>query len=133
LLSVEICSKFSEDIENYKGKAVDFEEDLEILLNKFLFLFYNEPFKLNQGETYIESMKKSRELESMESRILNVIITLTSYGDEFTIDRIIQEMGEENTDLIYGGLQSLIENKLIIPVYFKNNLSDFSLRELEKR
>lgn len=121
LLSVEICSKFSEDIENYKGKAIDFETDIEILLNRFLFLFYIEPFKLNQGEIYIETLKKSRELESIESRVLNVIISLTKFTKEITIDRIIQEMGEENVDLLYGGLQSLIENKIIIPANFKNN------------
>ncbi len=124
ILTVEICSKFSEEIEDYKGKAIEFEDDIEILMNKFLFLFYNKPFKLNQGEVYIESMKKSRELESMESRVLNVIITLTKYNKEFTIDRIIQEIGEENTDLIYGGLHSLIDNKIIIPVDFKNNQSN---------
>ncbi len=126
ILTVEICSKFSEEIEDYKGKAIEFEEIIEILMNKFLFLFYNEPFKLNQGEVFIESMKKSRELESMESRVLNVIITLTNYSEEITLDRIIQEIGEENIDLIYGGLQSLIENKFILPAYFKNNNSNSS-------
>ncbi|NVM35233.1 MAG: hypothetical protein HWN81_06535 [Candidatus Lokiarchaeota archaeon] len=133
LLTVEICSKFSEHIENYKGKAIDFEDDIEILLNKILFLFYNEPCKLNQGEVYIETLKKSRELESMESRVLNVIITLTKFSKEFSIDRIIQEMGEQNINLIYGGLQSLIENKMIIPAYFKNKQSNSSLDEFKNR
>ena len=122
--SVDLCSKFSNEIEAYKGKAIEFDDVVEFLLNKFFFLFYNEPFKLNQGEVYIETMKKSRELESMESRVLNVIVTLSAYSEEFTVDRIIQEIGEENIDLIYGGLQSLIENKLILPVYFKNNNSN---------
>ncbi|MFX0156277.1 MAG: hypothetical protein ACFE9Q_17275, partial [Candidatus Hodarchaeota archaeon] len=121
LLSLEICSKFSEDIDNYKGRAIDFEEDIEILLNKFLFLYYHEPFIINQSEKYLETVKKSRELEAMESRVLNVIIALTKFSKEFTLDRIIKEIGIENLDLIYGGLQSLIENKIIIPVYFKND------------
>ncbi|MFX0001783.1 MAG: hypothetical protein ACFE88_16855, partial [Candidatus Hermodarchaeota archaeon] len=124
LLSLEICSKFSEDIDNYKGRAIDFEEDIEILLNKFLFLYYHEPFIINQSEKYLETVKKSRELEAMESRVLNVIIALTKFSKEFTLDRIIKEIGIENLDLIYGGLQSLIEDKIIIPVYFKNDQSN---------
>ncbi len=133
LLSMEISSKFSGEIEDYKGKTIEFGTEIEILLNKFLFLYYNEPFKLNQGEIYIESLKKTRELESMESRVLNVIITITKFSEEVTVNRIIQEMGEENVDLIYGGLQSLIENKIIIPAYFKNNQSYSSLDELKNR
>ncbi|MFX1570266.1 MAG: hypothetical protein ACFFCV_18050, partial [Promethearchaeota archaeon] len=132
LLSREICSRFSEDIENYNGKAIKFDDDIDLLLNKFLFLYFNEPFRINQGETHIESIKKSREFEAMASRVLNVIITLTKFNKEFTIDRIIKEIGEQHIDVIYGGLHSLIENRIILPLYYINDKSPSSPSDLKK-
>ena len=69
----------------------------------------------------MQFLKKSRELQSIESRILNVIISLIKLKKEFTLNRILEEIDEKDTDSVYGGLHTLIKRRIIIPSNFEGD------------
>jgi len=121
LFTVEIDRRFSEKIEGFVGKTIDFKGEIEILLKEFFHLDYTEPFKLIKDKNYMQFLKKSRELQSIESRILNVIISLIKLKKEFTLNRILEEIDEKDTDSVYGGLHTLIKRRIIIPSNFEGD------------
>ncbi len=132
LFTIEIDKRFSEKIENFVGKSIDFEDEIEALLNQFLYLQYNEPYKLIRDKTYVQFLKKSRELQSTESRILNVIMSITKLNKEFTLNSVIEEIEEKNIDLVFGGLNTLIKRRIIVPTYFKDEDSHPLIGGLKK-
>lgn len=115
LLSVEINAKLGDKIENFRGDLSEFESKISILIDEFLFLHFHDPFKLIDDASYMRFLKKGGELKAIESRILNVIISLSKRNKEFTINRIIEEIDEKDIDKIYGGLHTLIQRNIIIP------------------
>ncbi|KKM07843.1 hypothetical protein LCGC14_1729830, partial [marine sediment metagenome] len=121
LLSVEIDAKLGNKIENFKGRLEDFEADVEILLNEFLSLYYLDQYKLIEGASYMQYLKKSRELQSIDVRILNVIIARTKFEKKFTLNKIVEEIDEKNIDAIYGGLHTLIGRNIIVPIHYKKS------------
>ncbi len=121
LLSVEIDTKLGNKIENFKGKLEDFEVDVDALLNKFLSVYLLEPYKLIEDASYMQYLKKGRELHSIETRILNVIIARTKFEKEFTLIKLVEEIDETNVDKIYGGLHTLIGRNIIVPIHYKKS------------
>ncbi|KKL12116.1 hypothetical protein LCGC14_2538980, partial [marine sediment metagenome] len=121
MLSVEIDAKLGNKIEKFKGKLEDFEVDVDILLNNFLSLYLLEPYKLIEDASYMQFLKKGRELQSIEVRILNVIIAKTKFEKEFTLIQIVEEIDEKNVDKIYGGLHTLIGRNIIVPTKYKKS------------
>ncbi len=119
LLSVEIDAKLGDKIEIFKGKLEDFEVEVDILLNEFLSLYYSEPYKLIDDATYMQYLKKNRELQSIEVRLLNAIISKTKFEKKFTLNKIVEEIDEKNIDAIYGGLHTLIGRNIIVPFHYK--------------
>ncbi|KKN20493.1 hypothetical protein LCGC14_0935040 [marine sediment metagenome] len=119
LLSVEIDAKLGDKIEKFSGDLTGFETKINILLDKFLSLYYSEPFKLVDSASYMQYLKKSRELQSIDVRILNVIIARTKFEKEFTLNKIVEETNEKNIDLIYGSLLNLIGRNIIVPIHYK--------------
>ncbi len=113
-LSIEIDAKLGNKIVNFTGDVSVFESKISTILDEFLFLHYNEPYKLIDDASYMKFLKKGGELQAIESRILNVIISLTKISKEFTINRIIEEIDEKEIDKIYGGLHTLIQRNIII-------------------
>ncbi|KKM98334.1 hypothetical protein LCGC14_1158990, partial [marine sediment metagenome] len=118
LVVKEININFSEKIECIMGGVIDFESDIEILLNKFLSLYYNDPYKLIEDENYLQILQKSRELQTIESRIINVIVSITKLEKTFALNRLIEEIHEKNIDMIYGALHTLIKRRIIVPNHF---------------
>ena len=119
LLSVEIDAKLGDKIEKFTGNLTEFESNVDILLNEFLSLYYSEPYKLIKDASYMQYLKKSRELQSIESRILNVIIARTKFEKEFSLYNIVEEIDEKNVDAIFGGLHTLIARNIIVPIHYK--------------
>ncbi len=119
LLSVEIDAKLGNKIENFSGNLTEFESNVDILLNEFLSLYYSEPYRLIKDASYMQFLKKSRELKSIEARILNVIIARTKLEKEFTLNNIVEEIDEKNVDAIYGGLHTLVARNIIVPIHYK--------------
>ena len=115
LLTVEIDAKHGEKVSKFSGRIDGIDSKIKILLNEFLFLYFNEPFKLIDDAGYMKYLKRGGELQSMESRILNVIISITKLNKEFTINRLIEEIDEKEIDKIYGGIHTLIQRNIIIP------------------
>ena len=119
LLSVEIDAKLGNKIEKFSGNLSEFESNVDILLNEFLSLYYSEPYKLIKDASYMQFLKKSRELKSIEARILNVIIARTKLEKEFTLNNIVEEIDEKNVDAIYGGIHTLVARNIIVPIHYK--------------
>ncbi len=120
LMTVEIEAKYGEKVSTFQGKVDIIQSKIDTLLNEFLFLYYQEPFKLIDDASYMRFLKKGGELQAIESRILNVIISVTKLNKEFTINRIIEEIDEKDVDKIYGGLHTLIQRNIIIPATQKD-------------
>ena len=121
LLTAEIDRKYSTKIEKFVGRSIDYGDDIDALIDEYLFLHYNEPYKLIKDDTYLQFLKKGRELQTIGSRILNVIISFTKFEKTFTFDRVIEEIDERNIELIYGGLHTLIKRQIIVPEHYKDD------------
>ena len=55
------------------------------------------------------------ELDVMETRIINVIKSMTQTKSEFYLSDVLEMVGEKNKDLVIIGIESVIEKRLIIP------------------
>jgi hypothetical protein len=84
------------------------------IVNNYIELYYKEPFEINAPED-IAKIKKEMELNSMETRILNVIYSMVKSKKNFYLEHILDAVHEQNKDKIIDAFESLIVRKLIIP------------------
>ena len=122
LLTVAIYEKFPEKLENFDGSLNAIENEIDVLLNQFLFLYYNEPFSLTNNELYYNKIKNSGDLTTMETRIINVILSDFKSEKLFKLDTLIGLVTEENKDLVLDGIRTLIKRKILVSSHL-NNLS----------
>jgi hypothetical protein len=115
LLAVAINSEFSDLLDNYKGPSKEIDIKTELFIKQFLFLHYNQPFKLTEDEIYFVKVMKSGSLTTLEKRIVNVILSVVKTKNEFDLKSIIDLIHEENKDSILDGLRSLLQLKIILP------------------
>jgi hypothetical protein len=114
LLSVALESQYAKDFRNFSGNADHIKEGLKILLNQFLFLHYNDEFEITKNKNYLDSIMESKELSKMETRLLNVILSMTRTNRFFRLRSPIDLIHEKKEDLVLEAIYSLILRKLII-------------------
>ncbi len=61
-------------------------------------------------------MKKEKKLTKMEMRIINVIQSMSEDNIITNLNNIVELVSEENKNLIIDAIESLIKQKLIIPL-----------------
>ncbi|MBY9009452.1 MAG: hypothetical protein KGD74_06270 [Candidatus Lokiarchaeota archaeon] len=113
-LSLGIMFDLSELIENWDGAIHEIESKLPPVIAKYVDLYYKEAFKINDTE-YIAKVRKESELNSMETRILNVIYSIAKSKSEFYLKTIFEVVHEKNQDLIIDAIETLINKQVIIP------------------
>ncbi|MHA1234461.1 MAG: hypothetical protein ACTSQL_05170, partial [Promethearchaeota archaeon] len=113
-LSLGIIFNLSHLIENWDGAIHEFELQLPPIIAKYVELYYKEAFKINDAE-YIAKLRKESELNSMETRILNVIYSIAKSKKEFYLDTIFEVVHEKNLDIIIDAIETLINKQIIIP------------------
>ena len=122
LLTVAIYEQFPEQLEHFDGSLSPFEDGINVLLNQFLFLYYDEPFSLTNNELHFSKIKNSGNLTAMETRIINVILSEFKSEKYFRLITLVGSVHEENKDLVLDGIRSLIKRKMFGNPYL-NNLS----------
>jgi len=113
-LSLGIMFDLSELIENWDGAIHEFEFKLPPIITKYVELYYKDAFKINDAE-YIARVRKESEINSMETRILNVIYSIAKNKQEFHLKTIFEVVHEKNQDLIIDAIETLIKKQIIIP------------------
>ena len=87
-----------------------------------MFLYYDEPFSLTNNELHFSKIKNSGDLTTMETRIINVILSEFKSEKTFRLITLIGFVHEVNKDLVLDGIISLIKRKILVSPYL-NNLS----------
>jgi len=113
-LSLGAMLELSEQIENWDGAIHEFEIRFPPIINNYVELYFKETFTINNAE-FIANLRKEGELNSMETRILNVIYSIAKSKKEFYLKTIFEIIHEKNRDLVIDGIETLIEKKVIIP------------------
>jgi hypothetical protein len=106
--------ELSELIENWDGAIHEFEAQLPPIIANYVELYYKDAFQINNAE-YIAKLRKESELNSMETRILNVIYSIAKSKQEFHLETIFEVVHEKNQDLIIDAIETLINKQIIIP------------------
>jgi hypothetical protein len=86
-------------------------------MNQFLFLHYNGTFEITNDLKYLNAVLESGNLTKMEKRLINVIKSMTKTYKEFRLRELIEMIHEKEEDLVLEALNSLIQQKVIIPTY----------------
>jgi hypothetical protein len=113
-LSLGAMLELSEQIENWDGAIHEFESMFPPIINNYLELYLKETFTINNTE-FIVNLRKEEELNSMETRILNVLYSIAKSKREFYLETIFDNIHEKNKDLVIDGIEALIKKQIIIP------------------
>ena len=113
-LSLGAMLELSEQIGNWDGAIHEFEVRFPPIINKYIELSYKENFTINNAEL-IAKIRKESELNSMETRILNVIYSIAKSKKEFHLDTIFELIHEKNQNVVIDGIETLIKKQVIIP------------------
>jgi hypothetical protein len=101
-------------LDKWDGSLDKFETLIPNVIDNCCHLYYKEHFVLNKPK-YINKVMFEQELSVMESRIINVIKSMTQRVSEFYLPDVIELIDEENKDLVIIGIESVIAKELIIP------------------
>ena len=113
-LSLGAMLELSEQLGNWDGAIHEFEARFPEIINKYVELYFKEAFTINNPEL-IAKIRKENELNSMETRILNVIYSFAQAKKEFYLKTIFEIIHEKNEDVVIDGIEGLIKKQVIIP------------------
>ncbi|MFX1447743.1 MAG: hypothetical protein ACFFCG_06365, partial [Promethearchaeota archaeon] len=113
-LSLGAMLELSEQIGNWDGAIHEFETQFPPIINNYIELYFKEPFMVNNAKS-IAKVRKDGELNSMETRILNVVYSIAKNKNEFYLDTIFELIHEKNKDIVIDGIETLINKQIIIP------------------
>ena len=116
---ITLDSQLAPILEKWDGSLEKFEKIIPATIDNCCQLYYREQFVLNKPK-FINKVLAQIELNKMESRVINVIRSMTRSVSEFHLNDVVELVGEKNKDLVIKGIESVIEKNLIIPAP-KNN------------
>jgi hypothetical protein len=117
LLATVLHSKFGETFKNFSGVLGKLGEELQSYLYQLLFLHYGMSFELTPNKDYLSSIIESGDLTKLETRLINVITSMTKLKKRFRLRDAIAQIEEKNEDLVMEALNTLIVRKMIISPY----------------
>ncbi|MBY9020889.1 MAG: hypothetical protein KGD67_07515, partial [Candidatus Lokiarchaeota archaeon] len=112
-LSLGVMLDLSQEIENWDGAIHELQSRFPPIVAKYVELHYKDAFKINNAD-YIAKVRKEDELNSMETRILNVIYSIAKSKNDFLLETIFEVVHEKNQDLVIDAIESLINKQIII-------------------
>jgi hypothetical protein len=113
-LSLGAMLELSEQIGNWDGAIHEFEAKFPPIINNYIDLYFKEPFTINTAES-IAKIRKEGDLNSMETRILNVIYSIAKNKQKFYLETIFELIHEKNKEVVIDGIETLIKKQVIIP------------------
>ena len=87
------------------------------MFNQFLFLHYSRTFEIAPNKKYLNAILESGELTRMETRLVNVIKSITKNNKLFTLKAAVDLIDEKNEDLVLEAINSLILRRIITSTY----------------
>ncbi|MFX1384509.1 MAG: hypothetical protein ACFFBP_18950 [Promethearchaeota archaeon] len=114
-LCLALNLKLSEELQNWDGSLDKFEILIPEILNEYFELYYKDSFMLSPDINLI-TLKKEKGLTKMELRIINVIQSMSTDNIVADLNNIVELVSEENKSLIIEAIESLIKQKIIIPI-----------------
>ncbi|MHA1914179.1 MAG: hypothetical protein ACW97V_07425 [Promethearchaeota archaeon] len=105
--------KFPGGFKNWDGDLQKFNKIIPLLLEEYFQLYYKESFKVNNIKD-INRIIEDEELSTIETRLLNVIKSMTKDNDDFNLKDPVEVIHEKNKDLVIEALESLITKGIII-------------------
>ncbi|MBY8988276.1 MAG: hypothetical protein KGD61_07470 [Candidatus Lokiarchaeota archaeon] len=113
-LSLGSMLELSEQIGNWDGAIHEFETKFPPIINSYVELYFKEAFTINNAEQ-ISKVRKEGDLNSMETRILNTIYSISKGKQEFYLNTIFELIHEKNEDIVIDAIETLIKKQVIIP------------------
>ena len=110
-LSEKMMMELKELLEDFRGGLGIFEKQIPQIISQLINLHYKGPFKL----AHDLKIEKAHHLTSMETRLINVIRSLSKNGEDFLLESIPNMTSEKNEDLIIEAIEGLIQKEFIIP------------------
>lgn len=107
--------KLSEELENWDGSLDKFQILIPEILNEYFELYYKDSFKLASNINLL-TLKKDKNLSKMEMRVINVVQSISKDNIISNLNSIVDLVHEENKNLIIEAIESLIRQKIIIPL-----------------
>ncbi|MFX1503760.1 MAG: hypothetical protein ACFFDH_22555, partial [Promethearchaeota archaeon] len=107
--------KLSEQLENWDGSLDEYEILIPEILNEYFELYYKDKFRLVSNINQLIA-KKEKSISKMEMRVINVVQSMSKDQTIANLNSIIELVHEENKNLIIEAIESLIKQKLIIPL-----------------
>ncbi|MHA2277629.1 MAG: hypothetical protein ACXAC2_17755, partial [Candidatus Kariarchaeaceae archaeon] len=104
---------FPGEFKNWDGDLQKFNKVIPLLLEEYFQLNYRESFKVNNIKE-INRIKEKEELSKIETRLLNVIMSMTKDRPGFYLKDSIEVIHERNKDLVIKALESLITKGIVI-------------------
>lgn len=114
-LTSSLNLKISDQLEEFDGSLDNFNQIIPSVLSEHLKLFYKEPFKLCSDRINISKLKRENNIPKIEMRIINVIHSISKDNHHFYLEQLVNIISEENKDLIFDAINSLIYKHIIIP------------------
>ncbi|MFX0138671.1 MAG: hypothetical protein ACFFDN_33825, partial [Candidatus Hodarchaeota archaeon] len=118
-LTSSLNLKISDQLEGFDGSLDDFNQIIPSILSEHLKLFYKEPFKLCSDRIDISKLKRENNITKIEIRIINVINSISKDNHYFYLEELVNIISEDNKDLIFDAINSLIYKRIIIPSSLK--------------
>ncbi|MFW9782535.1 MAG: hypothetical protein ACFFFB_09670 [Candidatus Heimdallarchaeota archaeon] len=119
--TLALFSNFNQSLVNYDGQIKTYNKKISHILEQYLDLSYKGPFIINPNLSATE-LRKDRNLSKMEHRVLNVVEShIREIKQSFLLITLLDLISEKNRDIVIDAIESLIQQKIIIP--FLINLS----------
>jgi hypothetical protein len=123
--TAEFLSSFypqiSDKLKGWDGDLDIFNKIVPSLLERHYHFYYREKFKINPVKN-ISRINKEEELNKMEKRLLNVIISMIKDQQAFYLEDAVKMVHEKNQDKVIEALEMLIDKQIIVSAIEQNRI-----------
>lgn len=105
--------KLSELFDHWDGSLNEFEEKIPDIVEDYFELYYKGDFELAHPKKIAKS-RTQENLTTMETRVLNVIYSLSKNKETFKLDYVMEIVSEQKKEFIMLALEGLINRKIIV-------------------
>ncbi len=112
--------KLSELFDHWDGSLNEFEEKIPDIVEDYFELYYKGDFELAHPKKIAKS-RNQENLTTMETRVLNVIYSLSKNKETFKLDYVMEIVSEQKKELIMLALEGLINRKIIVPAIIEED------------
>ncbi|MFX1326078.1 MAG: hypothetical protein ACFE8N_14095 [Promethearchaeota archaeon] len=114
--TLALFSNLNQNLVDYDGRIKTYKKKISEIMEQYLDLSYKGPFIINPNLSTLE-LKRNKNLSKMEHRVLNVIEShIREIKQSFLLTTLLDLISEKNRDIVIDAIESLIQQKIIIPL-----------------